>query len=53
MDIYQMIVKTTFLYRELDEQIYMKQLEDFMVEGREYKVCKLVKFLYGLKQVSK
>lgn len=32
---------------------YMKQLEGFVVKGQEYKVCKLVKPLYRLKQILK
>lgn len=31
----------------------MEQPEGFMVLGKENKVCKLVKSLYGLKQVPK
>ena len=48
-----MDVKTSFLNGEEDEQIYMKQLEDFSASGQEKKVYKLVKSLYGLKQTSK
>jgi hypothetical protein len=50
-EIHQMDVKTTFLNGELDEEIYMTQLEGFVVSGPENKVCRLKK--YGLEQVSK
>lgn len=42
-----MDVKTIFLNRELEEEIYMEQPEGFVVLGQE-KVCKLVKSPYGL-----
>ena len=45
-----MDVKTTFLNRDIDEEIYIEQPEGFVVLGQERKVCKLVKSLYGLKQ---
>ena len=48
-----MDVKTTFLNGELDEEIYIEQLEEFIVPGQEKKVCRLVKSLYGLKQAPK
>nr|GFC98014.1 zinc finger, CCHC-type [Tanacetum cinerariifolium] len=51
--IHQMDVKTAFLNGDLDEEIYMKQPEDFVMSGHENKVCKLKKSLYGLKQASK
>ncbi|KAL2231227.1 UNVERIFIED_CONTAM: Retrovirus-related Pol polyprotein from transposon RE1 [Sesamum indicum] len=45
--IHQMNVKTTFLYRELEEEIYMDRSEGFLAHGNEHKVYKLAP--YGLK----
>ena len=53
LEIHQMDVKTTFLNGELEEEIYMSQPEGFVELGKEKKVCKLVKFLNGLKQAPK
>ena len=43
-------VKTTFLFGELDEEIYMEQHEGFIVKGKEKNVCWLRKAIYSLKQ---
>ena len=51
--VHQMNVKTTFLNKEFDEEIYMDQLDAFVVNGQESKVCRLLKSLFGLKQASK
>jgi len=48
-----MDVKIAFLNGELEEEIYMSQLEGCEVPGQENKVCKLRKSLYDLKQVPK
>ncbi|KAK1681303.1 hypothetical protein QYE76_042151 [Lolium multiflorum] len=50
---HQMDVKTTFLNGELDEEIYMEHPDEFVVDGQEGKVCKLLKYLYGLKKAPK
>ena len=49
----QLDVKTTFLHGDLEEDIYMIQLERFIVQGQENLVCKLRKSLYGLKQAPR
>ena len=45
-------VKTAFLFGELEEEIYMDQPEGFVVKGKEFKVCRLWKAIYGLKQAA-
>ena len=49
----QLDVKTAFLHSDLEEDIYMIQLERFIVQGQENLVCKLRKSLYGLKQAPR
>ena len=49
LEVEQMDVKTTFLHRDIEDEIYMKQLEGFIVKGKKELVCKLKKSLYGLK----
>ena len=53
LEVEQMDVKTTFLHGDLEEEIYMKQLDGFHVEGKEDYVCRLRKSLYGLKQAPR
>ena len=53
LELHQMDVKTAFLNGNLDEDIYMEQLEGFTKKGNEHLVCKLNKSIYGLKQASK
>ncbi|KAG9442249.1 hypothetical protein H6P81_018103 [Aristolochia fimbriata] len=50
LELEQLNVKTDFLHGELEEQIYMRQPEGFVVEGKEDHVCLLTKSLYDLKQ---
>jgi len=49
-EVEQMDVKTSFLHEDLEEEIYLKQLEGFAVKGKKELACKLKKSLYGLKQ---
>eukprot|EP00253_Pinus_taeda_P007933 PITA_07933 len=46
----QMDMKIAFVHGDLEEEIYMKQPEGFVVKGKKELVCKLKKSLYGLKQ---
>jgi len=45
-------VKSAFLYRHLDEEIYMEQLEGFKIHGQERKVLHLHQAIYRLKQAA-
>eukprot|EP00253_Pinus_taeda_P031769 PITA_31769 len=49
-EVAQIDVKTTFLHGDLEEEIYMKQPEGFLVKGKKELVCKLKNSLYRLKQ---
>jgi len=42
-----------FLHGEMEEEIYMKQPEEYIQEGQGNKVCLLKKSLYRLKQSPK
>jgi hypothetical protein len=47
-----MDVKTSFLNGNLTEDVYMTQLEGFIDPKYARKICKLQKFIYGLKPAS-
>ena len=49
----QLDVKIAFLHSDLEEDLYMIQLEGFVVQGQENLVYKLRKSLYGLKQAPR
>jgi hypothetical protein len=51
--VYQMDVKSTFLNGDLEEEVYMEQLEGFSLKNNPNYVCKLKKALYGLKQAPR
>jgi len=50
LELEQLDMKTAFLHGNLEEEIYMQQPEGFVVPGKEDHVCRLKKYLYGLKQ---
>jgi hypothetical protein len=50
LEVEQMDVKIAFLHGDLEEEIYMKKPEGFVVKGKKELVRKLKKSLYGLKQ---
>ena len=45
-------VKTAFLYGKLEEELYMEQPEGFKTPGKENKVMRLKRAIYGLKQAA-
>jgi len=42
LEIHQIYVRISVLKGDLDKDIYIKQLEGFVINGQENKICKLV-----------
>ncbi|CAL9098155.1 unnamed protein product [Musa textilis] len=53
LELQQIDVKMTFLNRDLEEKVYMKQPKGFSSSVGEQLVCKLKKSIYDLKQASR
>eukprot|EP00253_Pinus_taeda_P027977 PITA_27977 len=51
--IHEMDVKTTFVNGNIEEEVYIEQLEGFETFDRELHVCQLKRALYGLKQAPR
>ena len=49
----QLDVKIVFLHGNLEEEIYMDQLEGFVEVRKDHMICRLKKNLYGLKQAPR
>nr|GEY40072.1 hypothetical protein [Tanacetum cinerariifolium] len=52
-EIWQMDVKTAFLNGHLSEEVYMEKPKGFVNPKYPNHVCKLKRFIYGLKQASR
>jgi hypothetical protein len=52
-EVEHMDVKTTFLHGDLEEEIYMKQPEGFVVKGNKDLVCKIKKVHVWFKTITK
>ena len=52
-EVHHLDVKTAFLHGDLKEDVYVAQPEGFIEEGKEGKVYKLHKALYGLRQAPR
>ena len=50
MELHQMNVKMIIFNKNLEEEVYMKQLEGFILKGKYHWVCRLKKPIYRLKQ---
>ena len=50
LEVEKMDVKKAFLHGDLDEEIYTKQPEGFIVKGKKDLICKLKRSIYGLNQ---
>jgi hypothetical protein len=48
-----MNVKSAFLNGDVQEEVYVEQLTGFIIAGKEHKVLKLKKVLYGLHEVPR
>jgi len=53
LELHQMDVKTIFLNRNLEEDVYLDQPVRFTKEGKEHMVCKLKRSIYGHKKVCR
>jgi hypothetical protein len=53
LELHQIDIKTVFLNDDLQESVYMAELEGFAIEGKECIRCRLKKSIYRLKQASR
>ena len=53
LPVFQLDIKSAFLNRELEEEVYVEQPQGYVIKGQEDKVYRLRKALYGLKQAPR
>lgn len=53
MEFYQMDVVTDFLLGDIEENIFMEQLEGFVDDSKPDFLCELITALHGLKQAPR
>ena len=53
LSLHQLYLTTAFLNGKLEEVVYMRQPEGFVVEDKKHLVCRLKRSIYGLKQSSR
>jgi hypothetical protein len=53
LELEKLDVKTAFLYGDLDEEIYMEQLEGLVHNHNKKFLCRIKKSLYGLRQSAR
>jgi hypothetical protein len=51
--VHHMDVKSAFLNGDLQEEVFVTQPPEFIVNGAEHKVLRLSKVLYGLRQAPR
>jgi hypothetical protein len=51
--LHQMDVKTAFLNGKIEQEVFVEQLDGFVLHNKGTHVCKLRKALYGLKQAPR
>jgi hypothetical protein len=52
-EVHHMDVKSTFLNGDLQEEVYVERSTGVIVAGKEHRVLKLKKVLYGLHQAPR
>ena len=53
LKLHQMDVNTSFLNGEIEEEVYIEQPEEFVINNKKSHVYRLKKALYGLKQAPR
>ena len=52
LEMHQLDIKTAFLYGELDEEIYLEQLEGVIKKGQKHMVCTVMRVSFFSRQIA-